>query len=156
MYLVFVLGSVLTVGVMYYVLRKTDNQSLIKRFTVWFMFGVLLALTPIFFEFLATYISKTPNPSVLLVNGELFMVSVAIGANACGYLMLSGTDNFALKIFSSGSLIILVVVSSLLFASMSGLNTDSYDPIKVRFLSVITFLLTLSFSASCVLLADNE
>ncbi|GEM_PF-6564545 len=112
-----------------------------------------ITLTPLFFEYLHSYIIAPDKLSIFLGKGELFIVSVAIGANAFGSLVVSSKVYCGFKIMVSAILMICIIISSLLFAVIS--IEQAQDIIKIQLISGIMFLLTFFSSACCILLADK-
>ncbi len=148
-----VLITLLAIFSAYIYLQKLNKKELIQTFTVWIIFSVLLALSPIAFNYLLSYLSgKSPDFSILLQNGELFIVSVAIGAGAAGQLIGSGQNNRTLKIISAGGCFILVIISSFLFAAISTSLIPSIDPDRVSNISTVMFNMTIISSGSCIIL----
>ncbi len=153
MYIVLTILSIFVIVILIIILRNIEKNIKLAN---WLMFGVLLALVPIIFDYLITYMSTGSNEiSIFLSKGELFIVSVAISANACGSYIASKTDSYGLKPLITGSSIILIIISSLLFAAISTAYGQSYDPVKIQFISVLMFLLNLGASAGCILLGDK-
>lgn len=149
---------ILFVIVAYYFLLRYQSTKLIEKFTTWLLFSVVLALTPLIFSGLLIFISgSNPTSSGLLFRGELFIVSVAIGADAAGKLIGSNKEQKTRKIFAAGSNFLLVIISSLLFASIAGTNgSATFDKERISLLSHLLFLLTMIASGSCVLIAEAE
>ena len=58
------------------------------RFLRWLIFGVLFALVPLFFSWVARKIRAQPNGlHVLLANGELFLITAGVSGTALGELV---------------------------------------------------------------------
>lgn len=85
--------------VIYSYLWRRQWQSMIGDFTVWIIFSVFLALTPLIFHALWAYIGGSAlSFANLFANGELLIISVALGADAVGKLIDSGSYRRTAKI----------------------------------------------------------
>lgn len=148
--------TILILGGVYYVFWRAKDGTMAEKFTVWLIFSVILALAPIMFNAILTFITgKTPTLDQLLKNGELLIIAVAIGADAIGKLFGSGPNRKLLKITAGGGCTLLIIFSSLLFSAIStnALGT-SLDPARVATISSIMFFMTVVTSGSCTLLAE--
>ncbi|MCI5210497.1 MAG: hypothetical protein D3910_17290 [Candidatus Electrothrix sp. ATG2] len=153
-----VIFSVLIIGGFYYFLWKARDRNLIERFTLWLIFSVTLALAPLIFNALVVFISgKTPTLDQLLKNGELLIITVAIGADAMGKLFGSGSARKLPRIAAGGGTLLLVLVSSLLFSAVTTSSLGAaLDPDRIALLSGIMFLSTIITGGTCTLLAATE
>lgn len=150
--------SVLIVGGVYFFLWKTRDGNMTEKFTIWLIFSVTLALAPLLFNASLMFISgKSPTLAQLLKNGELLIITVAIGADAIGKLFGSGSARKLLKIAAGGGTTLLVIFSSLLFSaiSTSSLGT-AFDPSRVAMISTVMFSFTVIAGGSCTILAELE
>lgn len=150
------IATILIIGGIYYALYRTKNQSMIEKLTVWLIFSVILALLPVLFNAVLTFIKgQTPSFAQLLQKGELLIIAVAIGADATGKLVGTGSGRKVPKILASGGCIILILLSSLLFSAISTNSLGaSFDPARVAFFSSFVFLMTVIAGGSCTLLAE--
>jgi hypothetical protein len=151
-----ILSIVIIGGVYIYILKKARKQA--EGFTIWLIFSVLLALAPLLFNAILTFIiGQSPNLVELLRNGELLLIAVAIGADAVGKLVASSESLRLLKIVASGGSIMLIIVCSFLFAAVSTRSLGMpIDAGRVAGVSGIMFALTVVASGSCTLLAEVQ
>ena len=151
------IAALAVIAVAYGFLAKTKEQKAIENFTVWLIFSVFLALTPLIFNGVTDFINgSNVDLSHLLGKGELLIVSVAIGADATGKLIGSGRRNRLFQIIAAGACIILVIISSLLFAVISRSTGNPIDINRVSSSSCLMFLMIIIAGASCTLLAEID
>lgn len=150
--------SVLIIGIVYLFLLKSRDGGLTEKFTIWLLFTVVLALSPLLFKASLVFITgKSPTLAQLLENGELLIVTVAIGADGIGKLFGSGSHRKLLKIAAGGGTTLLVIYSSLLFAAISTTTLGSaFDPDRVAIISTVMFFFTVIAGGSCTMLAALE
>lgn len=148
--------SILVIGGVYYYLWKAKDGNMIEKFTIWIIFSVVLALAPLLFNAILTFIGgQSPTFAQLLQNGELLIIAVAIGADAIGKLFGSGSDRRLLKIAAGGGCTLLIIFSSLLFSAISTSSLGSgFDPARVASISSIMFFMTVITGGSCTLLSE--
>jgi hypothetical protein len=156
--LVFTILTVLIIGGLYAYLYRAKDRKPVEELTIWLFFSVLLALAPLLFNAAFIYVmGQNPTLVQLLKNGELLLIAVAIGADAIGKLMASGSNLRLPKIAAGGLAILLVIFCSLLFASIATSSLGvSLDPVRVASLSALMFGLTVITSMSCTVLAEVE
>jgi hypothetical protein len=157
--MIYIVGitALLVIAAAYVFLAKTRKQKAIENFTVWLIFSVFLALTPIIFNGATDFINGSNlDLSQLLGKGELLIVSVAIGADATGKLIASGEKQKIFKIIAAGACILLVIISSLLFAVISRSTGIPIDINRVSSSSCLMFLMIIVAGASCTLLAEID
>lgn len=149
--------TALFIVLVYLFLWRSRKQKALESFTQWLIFSVTLALTPLIFNaILILFMEDIPfNMVTVLSKGELLIVSVAIGSEASGRLIASGTSYKSLKIASAGASFLLVIISSLLYAVISRPVGLSLDSNSVSLGSIVIFLMTIMSSLSCVLLAEG-
>lgn len=151
------LTVIAVIAAAYIFLAKTKKQKAIENFTVWLIFSVLLALTPLIFNGATDFINgNNVNLSHLLGKGELLLVSVAIGADATGKLIGSGKRNRLFQIIAAGACILLIIISSLLFAVISRSIANPIDINRVSSSSSLMFLMVIVAGTSCTLLAEID
>lgn len=144
----------LVVGV-YLSLVRSKNRELMDRLTVWLIFSVVLALTPLTFNAAVIFIAgRNLTFADILAHGELLIVCVAVGADAVGRMIGSGPHKKTLKILAAGGCILLIILSSLLF-SVIAVSPGTYDAERVTSSSSFLFLMTIIAGGSCVLLAES-
>ncbi len=91
-----------------------------RRFKIWFVFTVVIALLPIIFNGILSifFVESNISLSSVLARGELFIVSVAIGSDAIGRVFANqAKKDFDMTII--GGCFILVVISAGLFGVFS-------------------------------------
>ncbi len=141
----------------YVFLAKTKKKKAMENFTVWLIFSVFLALTPLVFNGATDFINgSNVEPSHVLGKGELLIVSVAIGADATGKLIGSGRKHRLFQIIAAGACILLIILSSLLFAVISRSSGNPIDINRVLSSSSLMFLMIIVAGASCTLLAEID
>jgi hypothetical protein len=142
----------------YIVLIKKNQKKVWEEFTLWIIFSVIIALVPIFFSYLVLYyLGKTPSVVEVLSAGQLLIVSVAIGADATGRII--GTSRPLVRIariIAGGGCIVLIILSSLLFAYVSSDQTNQIVLENVADNSIILFLIIFINSAACVIISELE
>jgi hypothetical protein len=92
--------------------------------------------------------------STILAQGDLLIVSVAIGSEAMGRIVSSGKAYQVSRIIPMGGCFVLVMFSSLLFAYLSRPTEIPIIIENVSTISSIIFLMTMIASGSSVLLAE--
>jgi len=134
---------------------KAKADSLREKFTIWLIFSVVLALTPIGFNGIWTFISgKDLTITQLLKNGELLIIAVAIGGDAIGKLFLSDSLKKISGIISGGACFLFVIYSAYSFAAISTSSIAATDPSRAVIISIALFLLTVLLSGTCVVIAE--
>lgn len=149
--------ALLVIVAAYVFLVKTKKQKAVENFTIWLIFSVFLALTPLIFNGATDFINGSNiNLSQLLGKGELLIVSVAIGADATGKLIGSSEKQKIFKIIAAGACILLVIISSLLFAVVSRSTGNPININRVSSSSCLMFLMIIVTGTSCTLLAEID
>lgn len=116
----------------------------------WVFFNVLIALSPLAFNYLFHAIITFSNLQIhfLFSRGELFLISAAIAADAIGESVIGTIKNKFAKVITVGFCVILVMVSSFLFAIVS-ISLDASLTLseeRVTYFSIFVFVATLIFS----------
>ena len=148
-----IIVTLLAYGVLWY----NYDQNTRRIFTVWIIFSVTIALLPLIFDgIVETYLIKESSIewTRILARGELLIVSVAIGSEAIGRIVLSGKSDRVSRIIPSGICFVLVMFSSSLFAYVSRPTEIPVIIDNVSTISSVMFLMTMISSGSCVLLAE--
>jgi hypothetical protein len=110
----------LLIVLVYVVLLRNKQEDMVASFTIWLIFSVVLALAPLIFNTVSTFMTGVdPSMADLIGHGELLIVSVALGADAVGKLIGTGPHYKTPKVVASGACIFLVIISSLLFSVTS-------------------------------------
>lgn len=123
-------------------------QSRPEKLLRWFIFSVLIALVPLAVSYLGLRLERQAASLYLLTaRGELLLVSTTIASAAIGELIPAGRTKAIRKLIAGGSCMLLITVSSFLFAAIQA--RDNADPLPIFTVSIWTFGLTLlaSFSA---------
>jgi len=91
----------------------------------------------------------------VLAQGDLFMVSVAIGSEAIGRVFVQEKGHRIAEIVSAGGCFVLVLLSSFLFAWTSAPIEISLDGESMSVVSSVIFFMTILTSGNCVLLSEG-
>lgn len=91
---------------------------------------------------------------MLLARGELLLVSATLGAAALGELFPSGRDNAIAKLLASGSSVLMIVLSSVCFASIQSRRSPDTGPILM--VSLALFAGMLLAAGSCMFYSHQE
>jgi hypothetical protein len=122
----------------------------------WLVFGVIISLLPIavsFLEFVAK--DKTPTMRQVMGDGGLLLIISAVCAGSLGEIIGSGQRALAAKIISAGGAVVVLIISSLLFAAiLEGKGASTYDESIVASISMWVFALGLLPCAACIALSE--
>ena len=139
--------TLLLILLAYAFLWYNKKRKITKILTTWLIFSVTIALMPLIFNaitmiFLSGYDKLTIQN--ILAQGDLFIVSVAIGSGAIGRVFVQEKGHRIAEIISAGGCFVLVLLSSFLFAWTSApieisLNNESVSVVS----SVIFFYLVI-------------
>jgi hypothetical protein len=137
---------------------KWHERPLAQKLTTWFIFGVIIALTPFILEFLKLLDrDKDVSLDAVLGTGQLLLVSAAIAAGATGELVLVDVPSRRRlgKLISIGGCTLAVIVSSLWFGDISAAIQEGNppDPGVITNGSVFVFSCTLVSSGWCLALS---
>ncbi len=147
--------TVIIISASFYFLKKKGHDNAVQNLTIWVIFSVILALTPLLFNFLLPYIKGgLISYEDVLKKGELLIISVAIGTSAVGQMIGSGSNNKIYKIISAGCCLILVITASLLFAAIASpsITNQNIDETRLAAISLYMFYMTIVSGSSCVIL----
>ena len=138
----------------YAYLLSNEDKKRVNAFYIWLTFTVIVAIIPIILKviFILFFTEASLNISDLLINGELFIVSVAINSDAIGRIYTNDNTPY---IRASSACFLLVIVSSYLFAISSLPLSESFTTKNVPILSLYIFLLTVFSSGLCVLESEG-
>ena len=121
----------------------------------WSIFNVSIALLPLLFNLMFLFIQeKFPGFNILLYRGELLIISAAISADALGEYVNGTITNKTAKLIIGGSCVLLLAMSSLLFAAIA-INAEQLNQNRVAIISVSVFLATILTSGICKYLSVN-
>lgn len=127
---------------------QTRPEKLIR----WFIFSVLIALTPLFMSYVGLRLDrKEPSLYLLTARGELLLISTTIASAAVGELLPGGRNQAVFKLVAGGSCMFLILLSSLSFAAIQA--RQNADIAAIFTMSVWLFGGTLLASLSAVYLA---
>jgi hypothetical protein len=140
----------------------------------WLIFGVIVALLPLvvsYLEFIAK--KKTPSLEQIIGDGGLLLIISAACAGSFGEIIGSGPRAILAKIISSGGTIIILIMSSLLFAAILESRSTpvcddkrensatrridkalAYDDKAVASISIWIFAIGLLPCAACIALSE--
>lgn len=124
-------------------------QSRPEKLLRWFIFSVLIALVPLAVSYLGLRLDqKEASLYLLTARGELLLISTTIASAAVGELIPAGRGKAIRKLVAGGSCMLLITVSSFLFATLQA--RQNANPLPIFTISIWTFGLTLlaSFSAT--------
>jgi hypothetical protein len=126
-----------------------------ERLVRWFMFSVLVSLVPLVSSYFNLWLDKRQAPmEVLVARGELLLICTTLGAAAIGELFPGSRDNAVEKLLSGGASILLILVSTVFFASTQSRNSPS--PRSIFVVSVALFVGMLVAAASCIFYSHQE
>ena len=129
----------------------TRSEKMVR----WFIFSVLVALTPLAFALFDALVAGRPATVHALVgDGELVLLSTAIAAASAGELIAAGRDRALGKVLAGGTCILLVLVGSIEFAAIHASTVRNVD--VVALLSLWLFAGTVLAGASSIYLAHQE
>lgn len=121
--LAIIIQTLLAYGVLWY----NNDQNTRRILTVWLIFSMTIALLPLMFDAIVEtfFIAESGMElSHILARGELLIVSVAIGSDAIGRMIISKKTSDVLSIIAAGACFVLIILSSLLFAYVSRINAS--------------------------------
>lgn len=123
-----------------------------EKLVRWFLFNVLISLTPLIASFMGLRLDNQPySVHALTARGELLLISTTIASAAVGELIPTGRNRATLKLVAGGSCMLLILLSSLFFAAIQA--RPSPDPGRVFSTSAWLFAATLLASFGSVYLA---
>lgn len=127
-----------------------------EKVIYWFIFNVIIALLLFIVNLLVIVVKDDPlNLINLFARGELLIVSAAIAADAIGELILKGNNlNKYLKMIMGGLCVILLSVTSLLFATIAA-DIASFKPERISVVSLYIFAGTFIISGSSKALTEQ-
>lgn len=130
---------------------------MIVKLIRWFIFNIIIALLPIYFNCLYLLIlGLQPTIEVLTGHGELLLISAAIAAVAIGEQVGSGRYLLILKLGAVGGCVIMLLGASFCFAVVST-SIQSEQVIQTNIvanISIYLFLGAIVSSGSCLALAQ--
>lgn len=132
------------------------NGKVSRMFQIWLSFTVVIALMPIIFNgiLITFFVQPKPPISGILVNGELFIVSVAIGSDAIGRVLANKSSHRIFGIAPLAGCFVLVLISSLLFAIFAAPIESNLRKENVPSVSFVLFMITVLLSEICVLQSE--
>lgn len=141
--------------------RKWRLNAVVERLVIWFIFSVIVTLTPFFLGFFQSVDhDQRFTFSLILGNGQLFLVSVAIAAAALGDLVAIEVSAIQriMKTVAIGSCTLVVLISSLWYGDISAASQSqpAPDPRTISAGSVIVYFWALASSAWCLSLAARK
>lgn len=138
--------------------KKLRENRVFQRLQLWFIFDVIVTLTPFIFGFLQSIDrNKAFSFSAILGTGQLLLVCVAISASAAGELILVNVPDMqkVMKSSAIGLCFLVIIVSALWFGDISAsiLGKTTPDPRTISAGSAFVYLWALSASAWCLSLS---
>lgn len=149
--------------------EKVRTTPILGRFGRWMVFGVVLALTPILFNWLGAFTSDDPHFHFedLFQRGELLLVVAATLGAALSEMAAQGTPHEYRKLWAAAAVTaaLMLLASAVWFAQIQASITEkaertprqvvvSHHHIAVG--SLILFGLAVVVGAGCVLLSRSE
>jgi len=129
------------------------------RLQQWALYGVGLALAPLFVAYFVSLIFVLHlTPVDVLKDGELFIISAVIAAAGIGELVSGGKTRRGYRRAAGAGCIGAVILGSVGFAVVSAAHAMG-EPVgegMVAWLSVLTFAGAVLGSGGCVALAEAE
>lgn len=128
-----------------------------EKLTRWFLFGVIVALLPVIFNYLHL---RTRASSVsfddIAGRGELLLVAAGIAATAIGDLLGSSASMKVPKIIAGGFSVIVLGLASLYFADVAAayLSNQNINAHIVSNTSLTLLLSAIVTGGSCIALAE--
>lgn len=152
---VIVLLPIMIIFPLIFLLLEGD-EKVSRMFQIWLTFTVVIALMPLIFNVILITFFLEPKPliSTVLVHGELFIVSVAIGSDAIGRALANEGRRRMFGVAPIAGCFILVLVSSLLFAMFAAPIESNLKTENVPSVSFVIFMLTVLLSEICVLQSE--
>jgi hypothetical protein len=141
--------------------RKWRQNAVIERLVIWFIFSVIVTLTPFFLGYFQSVDrDQRFTFSLILGGGQLFLVNVAIAAAALGDLVAIEVPAVQrlMKTAAIGSCTLVVIISSLWYGDISASSHGQAapDPRTIGLGSVIVYSWALASSAWCLSLAARK
>lgn len=139
--------------------RKWRNNATVEKLAVLFVFSVIVTLVPFIVTLLYSIGYHQFTFSLILGDGQLLLVGVAISAAAFGELVAvdlpEGQRIF--KILAIGSCTLIITISSLWFGEISAAPKGAKppDPKIIILGSAIIYSWTLASSAWCLALSTK-
>lgn len=140
---------------------KWRENAAIEKLAIWFIFSVIVTLTPFFLGFLQSVDrSQHFTFSSILGSGQLLLVGVAIAAAALGELVTIEVPaaQRIMKSSAIGSCTLVVIISSLWFGDISATiqGKSLPDPRTISLGSVVIYVWALASSMWCISLATRK
>lgn len=126
----------------------------------WTIFNVIIALLPLIFNSLFRILKSELEVDFhpIFFRGELFIISAAIAADAIGEFMIGEISNKYARLIIGGTCVIMLALSTLLFAAVS-VNAEVSSPLsqsRVTNFSIVVFMATVISSGACKYLTEND
>jgi len=134
--------------------------QILRKFLRWFMFGVLVALAPLFITGVILVAKDNPPPILLTVlgSGQLLLISTAIAADAIGDLVCASIESATLGIVAGGGCILALMCGALWYAANSAM-LELGKPGRASTVtkgSLIIFLFTIISAGACKMLTQEQ
>lgn len=123
----------------------------------WAIFGVVVSLIPLGYSYTILVIKSQPATwAKILGNGELLIIVWALCAGAIGELFGSGPEYTLPKILSGGFTLIILIFSTLLFASVAEARVSGTTLDEASLLVTSLVLLASGFVSCAFCMALSE
>jgi len=102
----------------------------------WLIFGVVVSAVPVLYSILNLFVFRGRgwDPSLVLGNGEMFIIAATLCAGGLGELLGSNDNLRTWKLLSGGACVILLIMATLSFAGVS--EGSTHDPTTVVVVSL--------------------
>jgi hypothetical protein len=130
---------------------------MLEKLTKWFLFGVVIALLPILFNYFQLRARATPATfDDITGRGELLLVAAGIAAAAVGDLLGTGPALKTLKVVAGAFSVIILMTASLFFADVAAgyIAGQKIDAHVVGNTSLILLACAVAAGGGCVALAE--
>jgi len=129
-------------------IARETHMDKYEKLIYWIIFNVFISLLPLLFNYLFLSIQDSfSGLNDLFYRGELFIISAVIAADAVGEFMIGTIRNKYARLITGGSCVILLTMSSLLFAATS-VNIDQINHSRVTGISVTVIIATIISSGA--------
>ncbi len=132
-----------------------------NRLFKWLLFGVVVALAPLIADYFLHSVHFTggtvPNWHMVLIKGELLLVSAAISGAGVGELIGTSRDWLPFKLICGGSCIVILFIAVVLYTGIANdvrLGTN-YDKTALVNKSIWIFIATFVAALGCILAAED-
>ena len=127
---------------------------MLKRVIKWVIFSVLLAMLPLFTNWLFHFITDNPITfKKLISHGELLLIAAALVGTALGEVISSDDRREILLLCGGGGCVLIVIMASMLFAYVSGaiLSNGTVNISVIKTISITMYICAFLTSGFCIM-----